>query len=205
MNFSLYYPCGDDNGNDVITFTLLHAYNSVTVFVFGIADVTDTHDSAPITRLVSGYEKNIHRRINMNVTIMKQDAVGAESKLNGYVISCVRLPYISTKLITTPTFNAPPTVVIVKNNQHTEVWHIFSARKHVEAPNSKKITGLFVNENGRDVFYPKELINLNGNVPNEFVSALAKHTNNVQDVDIGIFMYPDVQKNENNIYFTHKK
>ncbi|ABY65734.1 early 23 kDa protein [Orgyia leucostigma nucleopolyhedrovirus] len=194
MNVNLYYPCRQDNDNDVVTFTLLHAINSVIVFVFGVDSVTDV---AQQTRLVSGYEKNAYRRINMNITTVHAD--------DGYVISCVRMPYICMKLLTSCAFTAPPTIVIVKCNQAIEVWHVFGVRKRAERTNFNKIVGVYVNERGHEILYNKEMLVLTGNVPAAFVSTLSKHINNVQDVDVGAFFYPDIQTNEYDIRFNYNK
>nr|WUR10841.1 hp [Calliteara abietis nucleopolyhedrovirus] len=192
------------NTNSLITFSLPATLNSISIFAFNStinSDDNDDDDAAAVVRLttglVSGYEKT--RPVNFVVEIINRPLI---NKVDGYVISCVRLPYISTKLITSPQFSASPTIVIVQTANHFEVWHVFGIRKHAEQKNLKAVTGVYINESGVDVVYRKEYVLLRGNVPAAFVSAFATQTN-VNDVDTAILLCgrSGIEKNDNEIYF----
>ncbi|AHH82605.1 EP23 [Buzura suppressaria nucleopolyhedrovirus] len=195
MDINLYQPRAD---SELITFTIPHTLNSVTLFIYGYEHTTTATTSATKTKLVSGYEKN-YRAVHMTMTVLKSSL-----KIDGYVISCVRLPYICTNLINSAHFRVPLLIAIVQMKSETQVWHIFAVKKHREPIPHKKIIGVTVNNNGHDIFYSKELIGVQGNVASAFVTALMRHTNNVTDVDISNFTHPHVKFCNDQIFLNIK-
>ncbi|AWW14378.1 ep23 [Hyposidra talaca nucleopolyhedrovirus] len=188
MNINLYHPRADSK---LITFTIPHTINSVTLFIYEFEHTTTT---AIKSKLVSGYDKN-YRAINMNLSVLESSL-----KIDGYVISCVRLPYICTRLINSAQFKMPLLIAIVQVERETQVWHIFAVKKHREPPAFKKISGVTVNDHGHDTFYQKELIGIRGNVSSTFIAALTRHTNNVLDVDMNNLVHPHVKFCNNQVY-----
>ncbi|UJZ88957.1 ac146 [Erannis ankeraria nucleopolyhedrovirus] len=197
MDINLYYPNHD---SDIITFTITNTFNSITVFVFSFTNGDNQINLNMPTKLVSGYEKN-YRQIDTKLSVLDENHT---DKVDGYIISCIRLPYIATKLISLPNFSEPLSTVITQIKNETQIWHILSVRKYREQKMCKKILGVYINENGRDVFYKKETILAQGNVPSGFISTLTKHTNNVHDLDMGIFVYPHVKRSNENVSLIFK-
>ncbi|AIU41261.1 ep23 [Sucra jujuba nucleopolyhedrovirus] len=199
MFINLYQPAADDN-KPLITFISPSSINAITSFIYSYVASTGavTSSSHTTTKLVSGYEKKMYRKVSFSLSIVNNS--NDDSANDGYVISCVRLPYISMGLLKNVRFELPLGVIVVQLETMgvPQVWHVFGVRKRREPPTFKKIIGVTVNENGHDVFYAKELINLRGNVPSAFLSFVAKHTNTMQqDIEIINFAYAHVRVNHN--------
>ncbi|ACO53459.1 EP23 [Euproctis pseudoconspersa nucleopolyhedrovirus] len=193
MNINLYYP--NDRDNDLITFTIPSGLVSIDVFAynFKVSAVNDFGESKKITtKLVSGYETH-YRKINMNIFTTLNE------KIDGYVVSCVRLPFVATNFITLPNFSKPLSIVVVQIRDETQVWHVFGVRKHFEFKVFQRVQGILVCQNGNERFYKKELIAVCGNVPATFVTAMGRHTNNTLDLNMIIVTHPHIRHNKENV------
>ncbi|QHB21668.1 ac146 [Artaxa digramma nucleopolyhedrovirus] len=196
MNINLYYPNNQDNAS-LITFTMPNGLISINVFVFNfIINSGNNNDNGILTKLVSGYEKN-YRKIDMCIHTLSDEQ--NQKKIDGYVVSCIRMPFIANKFITLPDFSMPLSIVIVQIYNETQVWHVFGVRKHYEPKTFQRVGGVYVCENGNEVFYKKELIAVRGNVPASFVAALSKHVNNINDLDIVTITHPNIVHNKENV------
>jgi hypothetical protein len=74
--------------------------------------------------------------------------------------------------------------VAVQVENETEIWHILSVRKTLEAKHSRNISGMTAHTNSGDKFYRKELINMSGNVSEDFLKQLQKCQVHYKEVDI---------------------
>ncbi|AGR56766.1 ac146 [Hemileuca sp. nucleopolyhedrovirus] len=207
MDINLYYP---DCDNELITFIIPNTYNSVIVFIFSfkIKDKTNIKDINQSTKLVSGYEKKFYG-IDMTLSMMPHSGDSGDDDdenkhVSGYIVSCVRLPFICTQLVVSGHFTDALSVAIVQIKNETQIWHIFGVKKHTETNVSKKIIGVYINENGRNVFYRKELIKMEGSVPAAFMQALIRPTNNVMDLDLTTYAAPQVKRKECDVTLIHK-
>ncbi|WBB27255.1 AC146-like protein [Mythimna sequax nucleopolyhedrovirus] len=182
MNVNLY--CARDN-DDIITFSMLNTINSINIFVFSVGPPIAVGGG---TRLVSGYERGL-RNICMNV-----ESVASYDK-QAYLISCVRVPYVLTKLIAHKHFSKPVAPIVVRNNNETQVWHVFGVCKSRELSSIQRVKGVTVCEGGQEKYIAKEMIALRGNLPAAFLAAIARNAPRVQDVDVMLNMYPNLRVN----------
>ncbi|AAK85692.1 hypothetical protein [Epiphyas postvittana nucleopolyhedrovirus] len=191
MNVYLYQPDGEQD-NDV-TFYLPHATNSVIVYLFKVGEALSPNK----TRLVSGYENG--RPISMHV------AIGVARK-DAYMVSCVRAPCLFRELFVHNKYTAPLGFMIVRIARGAiQVWHLLSVRKSAEAKRTRHITGLRVHNNtGPDQFYPKEIINLSGNVSAAFVNSLQRCRANNRDVNMIKLFCVDLPINDSAVQFDKK-
>jgi Nucleopolyhedrovirus protein of unknown function (DUF884) len=160
---------------------MLSTINSINIFVFKVGSPIDNDVQ---TRLVSGYERGGLRNIGMSVECV------ASYDRHAYLISCVRVPYLLTKLIAHENFSQPVAPLVVQYKHETQVWHVFGMCKGKELSSIANVRGVAVCENGIETFVAKELIALRGNVPAGFVAALSKNSPNVQDIDVLKCVYP---------------
>nr|QGX02408.1 maco-A 163 [Mamestra configurata nucleopolyhedrovirus A] len=191
MNVNLY--CAKDNDN-IITFSMLGTINSINIFVFTIGPPIAVGGG---TRLVSGYERGL-RNICMNV-----ECVASYDK-QAYLISCVRVPYVLTKLIAHKHFSKPVAPIVVRSNNETQVWHVFGVCKSRELSSIKRVKGVTVCENGHEKYVAKEMIALRGNLPAAFLAAITRNAPHVQDVDVMLNMNPNLRVNMEDV-FVHSK
>ncbi|AUF81538.1 ac146 [Malacosoma neustria nucleopolyhedrovirus] len=199
MNVNLRYPplpqfdVVNDVKKKLITFSLFDSINSSKVFLFAINDdVMNGNDTATIdthTKLVSGYETGA-RSINMNMSIVNYQPTNVTSK--DYFISCVRLPFVSTSLITNKHFSKPLSLLTMQTYTETQVWHIFTVRKGKEPITFHKIRGVSIWFNNEHIFYAKEVIRLHGNIPSVFITNLLKDFTNVKNVQQIKFICPNI-------------
>lgn len=156
----------------------------------------------PITRLVSGYER---RRRNIDITMKSIAAPPIDRTLlrNAYVISCVRLPCVSTKLMMNKQFSRSVLPIIVECNKEFQVWHVFGVAKNHEPASLQRIKGVNLCQSGHEIYYDKELIVLTGNIPASFISAISKTNTYVDDINIASFVYPNLSINHEDATIVH--
>ncbi|AKN80621.1 EP23 [Perigonia lusca single nucleopolyhedrovirus] len=196
MNVNLYFP-NSDNDN-IITFTVSNTYDSIKMHVYAYNNLLQQHDLlSSSTKMVSGYEKN-HRKINMILSSVPPQL--SAKKISGYIVACIRLPCVCTKLLFHNMFSKPLSAIVVQTaatnkTTATEVWHILSVQKHKEALAFTKVGGAHVCLDGTQRYFAKELIALTGNVSSGLVSSLMQSFMRKQDVDIVSLVYPHVPIN----------
>jgi hypothetical protein len=193
MIVNLYSPTSSfvaDNDN-IISFSMLGTINSINIFVFSVGG--PLLDAKAQTRLVSGYERGGLRNIAMRV-----ECVASYDK-HAYLISCVRLPYLSSALIAHKNFTRPVAPVVVRCGAETQVWHVFGICKGKELASIRRIRGVTVCNNGVETFVAKELISFKGNVPSGFITALARNAPHLQDIDVLKCVYPFLIVNTENV------
>ncbi|CDG72474.1 Unknown (Ac146) [Spodoptera exigua multiple nucleopolyhedrovirus] len=192
MNVNLYYA--QDNTN-IVTFSMLNTINSVSIFVFQTRLSQSPHNVAIKTRLVSGYEKRL-RNISMKMTCVSSPS----DDRNAYIVSCVRAPCVLIKLMMSKKFSRCVAPVLMNcEGGETQVWHVFGVSKGKELASMARIHGVTAWLDGTETYIPKELVSLSGNLPAAFVSALAKNTPNVEDVDTMKLIYPTLRINTDDV------
>lgn len=217
MDINLYYP---ERNRNLLTFTLHSSINSVKIHMFRFAEnKRDNHNAADVpdvatpTKTVSGYEKK-YRAISMTMAVMKAPAeTGNNHKIDGYVISCIRMPYVAAALVEHASFTRPLCVAVVKiviandggddynniNNDNAaneiQVWHIFSVKRGMESQAFKKITGVITHNQGHASFYLKELISVRGNVSSAFITDLSGNSTRIVDLELLRVTNPRIQIN----------
>ncbi len=196
MIVNLYYP--QDSNNNLITFSVLNAVNSINIIAFQINDTIAPTSNTITTRLVSGYERN-RRNINVLMKCIATPLMDRSLLRHAYVVSCVRLPYVSVKLMMSKHFTRAVLPVIVDCNKEIQVWHVFGVAKNHEPGSLQKIKGVNVCENGLENYYSKELITFTGNIPARFISTLSKTISYVDDIGMAVMVYPNLQINQEDV------
>ncbi|QAT90424.1 hypothetical protein KM622_gp133 [Spodoptera exempta nucleopolyhedrovirus] len=196
MNVNLYCVNDTIHGDNMITFCLLDTINSIKIFIFKMEPAT-TSTHLPMTRLVSGYEKGSRN------TCMRMECVSSCSK-NAYIISCVRLPYLSSRLVNSKQFTVPVSPVIVRCDGETQIWHVFGVCKGKEMTSIARVNGVTTCVRGREEFVSKELISLTGNLPASFISAITHNSVRAEDVPLIRLLYPDVIINDEDVVIVKK-
>lgn len=188
MNVYLYRPDGEQDNH--ITFYMPHTTNGVIVYLFKMDATESTTDK---TRLVSGYENS--RPINMQITL------GAHR--DAYVISCVRAPCLFRELFVHNKYTAPLGFMIVRAASGApETWHVLGVSRRTEVKRTRNIKGLRVHSNrGADVFYPKVLFSLRGNVPAGFLNNLQRCRANHKDIDVLTLLCADLRVDDSPVQF----
>jgi hypothetical protein len=198
----------DDAVKKLITFSLFDSINSSKVFLFAINDDvmngSDTTTIDPHTKLVSGYETGA-RSINMNMSIVHERYQPTNVASKDYFISCVRLPFVSTSLITNKHFSKPLSILTMRTYTETQVWHIFTVRKGKEPVTFHKIHGVSIWCHDEHVFYAKEVIRLHGNIPSVFITNLLKDFTSVKNVQQIKFIYPNIDIRDDTATIEMKK
>ncbi|QEI03643.1 EP23 [Rachiplusia nu nucleopolyhedrovirus] len=197
MIVNLYYP--SDINNNLITFSIFNAINSISITTFEINEAVPTYDldnvpARTVTRLVSGYER-ARRSINIVMKCIRAPPADRSLLRNSYIVSCVRLPFVCVKLMMNKQFSRAVLPVVVDCNKEIQVWHIFGVAKNHEPGSLQKIKGVNVCQDGVEVYYDKELIVLSGNIPASFIAALSKTTTYVEDIGMAAFVYPFLSVN----------
>ncbi|ABI35691.1 early 23kD protein [Ectropis obliqua nucleopolyhedrovirus] len=195
MDINLYCPHHD---NELITFTFINSVNSVVIFVYSL---TNNKIGVPLTyiktKLVSGYEKK-NNKINMNMVSVSNDLMG-HSKLDGYIISCIRLPYVCHKLVKGNNLAAPLCVTVMQTRHQIEIWHVFGVKKLGESKKIKKICGVYIDENGHNVFHKKDLICVRGNIAACFIKSLSQPVTNGNDINIATIVNSELKCNNGDV------
>ncbi|QYC92727.1 AC146 [Trabala vishnou gigantina nucleopolyhedrovirus] len=237
MNINLYWLNNQEGGGDndvdddkLITFSVINTINSITFFLF-YYKITTAADNTIMThvmhtKLVSGLEKFNPIQCEMSTI----NDVGTANDYNGgtdsddhedgggggeggggggggYVLSCLRLPYISMSLINLNNFTVPLCVCIVQVLDEIQVWHIIDVHKRTQPPrNIAKILGVIIQESGgKDVFYKLEKISIKGNVPAALIVALTKQDGNqCKDPTVLSILYPNIKINNENAMLIFK-
>ncbi|AXS67688.1 ep23/ac146 [Cryptophlebia peltastica nucleopolyhedrovirus] len=189
MKVHLYRPTYD---NSIITFVCPTSINGFNIVLFCDDTEKDDKDEVISTKLVSGYENTPKRKVHVVLDILNE--IDMKKFKDGFVVSCVRLPYIYSKLIFNEYFTTPLSLVVMTSKTEDQVWHIFSVRRKTELLSTKKIKGVnLVDENGRDVFIKKELIAVTGNVPANFISILSKPISHEKNFEIVTHMWRNIK------------
>jgi hypothetical protein len=202
MNVYLYQPDGGHDDN-IINFIIPHKTNAVIMYIFKLIISNDTvyrPDTMPPpplppdkTTLISGYESNRSISINLRALMSPWNNNSAAETRNAYVISCVRAPHIYCDLFVHNKYTSSLGFVVARTANETQIWHLLSVQKNVEAKYTRSIKGLRVHNNGGDdLFYPKELIVMSGNVSAHFYKNLQKCHVNLKDIKIIQILYPDI-------------
>ncbi|AUA60242.1 EP23 [Operophtera brumata nucleopolyhedrovirus] len=176
MAITFYMTAPTPIDNSLINFIMPHGPYDTIHYQFAL--MPDNQQDYT-TRLVSGYDKT--RQVAMRAKIIKSSELhDVVFEKNCYVISMIRLPFVSETLMVSDKFTVPPTPVKVYTESALEVWHIFSVKKHKESTSFKKVTGIIMD----GVVIEKELMILNGNIYAGFIKALTEKKMVRQDVPI---------------------
>ncbi|ANF29660.1 ORF-12 [Catopsilia pomona nucleopolyhedrovirus] len=203
MNVNLYHPNGEHDDNNNITFIISHKTNAAIVYLFkldiiaaaaaGHKHPTAVYTTATLkTRLVSGYENG--RPISMALRSIAPPLCDTREARGAYVISCIRAPHLYRELFTYNKYTTPLGVVVVRTDAELQVWHLLSVRKTFEAKGTRNIAGLRVHVDcGADIYYPKDLIIMSGNVSVHFLNNLQKCRAHHKDIDAIKYLCADLK------------
>ncbi|AKR17338.1 EP23 [Urbanus proteus nucleopolyhedrovirus] len=174
MSISLLFT---QNNNNLVIFKFITNSNSLEYFYFNKCEQPIALETA--TKLVSGLELNAKRKIHMQLFI--DDSSANE---NDWIISCIRLPFVSISLLKNDVCSQ---IIFVHHERECQIWHVLNVTKNRESKRTKNINGITIlcDERMQNLHINKEIICIRGNVPHKFIAHLFKNDNKtlLQNVD----------------------